>query len=157
MSIELYESEMHNGLWRGMFAPTPILPMTWWWEWHLYKNEYFHFKMAENFVSKMLNNNDDIIEEVKVNTSEPNLEIMGLKVGSELFIWMLNKNESQLNNVEIELDDFADDNYFLKTYNTWTGKYSDSINVKIYREKLKAKNLKLRRNKDMALWLKPRN
>jgi len=49
--VELYEGEMHNGIWRGMFSPTPILPLTWWWEWHYYQKHYYHFKTAADFLA----------------------------------------------------------------------------------------------------------
>jgi len=111
--------------------------------------------MAHNFVNHMLKKDDAVIEEVVVNTSKPNLEVMALKVRDELFIWIFNKDDSILNHVDIALDDFPDGKYLMKTYNTWTGKYSDSTHVKIFREKFEAKHLELKGNMDMALWLKP--
>lgn len=153
--VELYEGAMHNGLWRGMFSPTPIMPMTWWWEWHLHKNEYFHFKMAEAFVSLMLKNNDNMIEEVPVKSINSKLEIMGLRDGDEIFVWMLNKEKNTLSNISLIFPDMVDRNYLLKKYNTWTGEFSEDIGVELLKEKLNIKNIYLETDKDMALWLKP--
>ena len=155
VTVELYEGEMHNGLWRGMFSPTPILPMTWWWEWHLHKNEYFHFKMAEAFVSLMLKDDDNMIEELPVKSNNSKLEIMGLRNGDEIFVWMLNKNKSTLNNISLIFTGMVDKNYLLKKYNTWTGEYSEDIEIVLLKEKLNFKNLNLETGKDIALWLKP--
>ncbi|MEJ2542721.1 MAG: DUF5060 domain-containing protein [Calditrichaceae bacterium] len=153
--VELYEGEMHNGLWRGMFSPTPILPLTWWWEWHLHKNEYFHFKMAEAFVSLMLKDNYNMIEEVPVKSANNKLEIMGLKNGNEIFIWILNKDKTIFNNLNLIFTGIVDGKYQLKKYNTWKGEFSEDIEIELSHEEISIKAIKLKPAKDMALWLRP--
>ena len=154
--VELYESELHNGLWRGMFSPTPILPMSWWWEWHYQKHEYFHFKMAEAFLSLMLSDDDDIIEEFSVQSSTTKLEIRSLKSGDGIFIWMLNKSKSSINTAILTLDGIIDGDYQLKIYNPWTGEYSKNMDIQISKEKLNLRNLRFKGDTDLALYLMPK-
>ncbi len=43
----------HHGLWAGLFSPTPILPMTWWWDTLIdADNLYSHFKVLHNFAGE---------------------------------------------------------------------------------------------------------
>ena len=43
---------IHNGLWAGLFSPTPISPLTWWWDELIEAdNLYFHFQAITNFAS----------------------------------------------------------------------------------------------------------
>lgn len=43
---------IHNGLWAGLFSPTPISPLTWWWDELIeVDNLYFHFQAITNFAS----------------------------------------------------------------------------------------------------------
>ena len=80
---------------------------------------------------------------------------MGLRNGDEIFVWMLNKNKSTLNNISLIFTGMVDKNYLLKKYNTWTGEYSEDIEIVLLKEKLNFKNLNLETGKDIALWLKP--
>lgn len=59
---ELFERELHIGLWRGLFSPTPILPLTWWWDIHAGQNEFFHFKAVSNFNDMILASGDEVSE-----------------------------------------------------------------------------------------------
>ncbi len=41
---------LHNGLWAGLFAPTPISPLTWWWDELIDADDlYFHFQAITRF------------------------------------------------------------------------------------------------------------
>jgi hypothetical protein len=45
---------IHNGLWAGLFSPTPISPLTWWWDELIEAdNLYFHFQAITNFAPEI--------------------------------------------------------------------------------------------------------
>ncbi len=45
---------IHNGLWAGLFSPTPISPLTWWWDELIEAdNLYFHFQAITNFAAEI--------------------------------------------------------------------------------------------------------
>jgi len=148
----LYEDEMHNGLWRGMFTPTPILPLSWWWEWHFAQDEYFHFKWADAFVKKMTLNKDDQLQELSVASKNKTLETMALKSGSGIFVWLLNKDKSNIKINQLQLND-AEGHYTAKWFNPWTGNYSDEIEVKINESVLSFDGIEIESGKDRALWV----
>ena len=154
--VELYEGEVHNGLWRGMFSPTPILPLTWWWEWHFSRQEFYHFKVANEFVSKILLKNKGVLEEVKMNSGNRDLEIWALKNDKDLFIWVLNISKIlvEFNHLKI-VNGQKNGTYLLTQYNTWSGVYSEGETVIIDDGQLKFNSIQLGVHKDLALYLKP--
>ncbi|MBN2012425.1 DUF5060 domain-containing protein [candidate division KSB1 bacterium] len=151
----MYEGEMHNGLWRGMFSPTPILPMTWWWEWHLYSKHYFHFKTAADFVAIMLQEKPDALKEMAVSCSEKQIEYMGLQRDKQLFVWLLNNNEKVQSELTLDVTGADDGNYLARFYNTWSGNFSADTKVSVKNGALELKNIQLPAGGDKAVWLKP--
>ena len=153
--VELYEGELHNGIWRGMFSPTPILPMTWWWEWHYDQKHYYHFRTAADFLSIMLKGNDDVLQELSVNSANTNIETMGLKSGNHLFVWLSNANEEVQTDLTLNILEVGNSRYLVEYYDTWTGQYSHAIEIKSINGQLILNDVQLKSGKDMALWLKP--
>jgi hypothetical protein len=148
----LYEGAMHNGLWRGMFSPTPILPLTWWWEWHYAQNEYFHFKWADTFVEKMTLHNDDQLQEVSVKSTNRNLETMALKSDRALFVWILNngRTTAKINRLNLNADEAT---YSAQWFNPWDGQFSEDIEVTINEGMLSFDDITIAPAKDRALWV----
>jgi hypothetical protein len=73
---------IHNGLWTGFFSPTPILPLTWWWDEVIDReNLYFLFKAVTKFGEDIFNNADNIeilnIDAIKIGNN--NLLTGGVK------------------------------------------------------------------------------
>jgi len=150
-----YENEMHNGLWRGMFSPTPILPLSWWWEWHYYKGHYFHFKAAADFASLMLKNNEDILEEFSVESVDRDMEIIGLKSGDDLFLWLRNPNEEEKTDLVLNIQETDYLSYLMKYYNTWTGDFSGVKEIELLNGQLILQDIHLKSEKDMAVLIRP--
>jgi hypothetical protein len=152
--VALYEVEMHNGLWRGMFSPTPILPMTWWWEWHYHQKHFFHFKVAADFISIILKEKDDALQEIAVQGTRSLIETMGLRSGNELYVWVNNSTEDKLDDLVIIIPGTGNARYFTTTFNTWTGEFSQGVETESTNDRFVFKGVDLRGGKDMALWLR---
>ncbi len=153
--IELYEIELHNGLWRGMFSPTPVLPLSWWWEWHYHYNHYFHLKVASDFSSLMLVGNDDILGEIAASSVDAGIETMGLKSGSDLFIWLRNSSEEVKTDLVLNIEETGNISYLMRYYDTWTGNFSNDMEIELTNGQLILKDAHLKIGKDMAVWLEP--
>ena len=152
---ELYEGEMHNGLWRGMFSPTPVLPLSWWWEWHYYKGHYFHLKAASGFVSKMLEDNDDVIEEISAVSVDGDMEVMGLKSGYDMFFWIRNPNQDEEKDLVLNIPETIYTSYLMRYYNTWTGEFSSDKEIELSNGQLILRDIYLESGEDMAVWVRP--
>jgi hypothetical protein len=151
----IYELNMHNGLWRGMFSPTPVLPLSWWWEWHYYKGHYFHFKAAAGFVSLMVKNENEILEEIAVKSVDGDMEIMGLKSGEEIFLWLRNPNEEIERDLVLNIPEMVYFLYLIKYYDTRTGEFSAEREIELLDGQLILQDIYLKSEADMAVWIRP--
>ncbi|MBN1694345.1 DUF5060 domain-containing protein [candidate division WOR-3 bacterium] len=150
-----YENEMHNGLWRGMFSPTPVLPLSWWWEWHYYKGHYSHLKSAADFVSMMLKNNEEILEEFSVASVDGDMEVMGLKSGDDIFLWLRNPNEEEKTDLVLNIQETDYLSYLMKYYDTWAGEFSVVKEIELLNGQLILQDIHLKSEKDMAVLIRP--
>ena len=152
---ELYEGEMHNGLWRGMFSPTPILPLPWWWEWHYYKGHYSHFKAASDFLSPMLEDNDDVIEEISAVSVDGDMEVMGLKSGYDMFFWIRNPNQDEEKDLVLNIPETIYTSYLMRYYDTWMGEFSSDKEIELSNGQLILRDIYLENGEDIAVWVRP--
>lgn len=150
-----YETQMHNGLWRGMFAPTPVLPLSWWWEWHYYRGHYFHFKAAADFVSLMLKSDDEVLEEIAVESVDGDMDILGLKSGGDLFLWVRNPNKEEKKDLVLNIDETDYTLYFMRYYDTRTDEFSSDREIELLNGQLILQDIYLKSEADMAVWIRP--
>jgi hypothetical protein len=98
-----FEEELHLGLWRGMFSPTPILPMTWWWEFHDKSGHWNHFRAAAAYCLRMCEA-EGRWTSLEVNCSPLALECRAMKVGNTTFVWLYNSGDSSVKKASITMD-----------------------------------------------------
>jgi hypothetical protein len=154
---ELYERELHNGLWRGLFSPTPILPLSWWWEWHFDKSQYYHLRMAADFDSLLLKNECACPQDIPVSCEKPLVETLGLQCGELVAFWVRNSNSYDLKDLilDVQVSEDSTKTYLAKYYDTWESSYSDDFELGIIENKLILNDINLRSDHDMAIWLRP--
>ncbi|MEH0152908.1 DUF5060 domain-containing protein [Limibacter armeniacum] len=105
--------DYRRGLWYGLFNPTPILPMTWWWEFFDKRDMTPYFQSVRMINDMMLEAGKGQFEEVTV--ASKGLESFSVKCGEQYFVVVLN-NEKQLQSSDLVLD-IAKGNYILKRFN----------------------------------------
>ncbi|CAL1518812.1 DUF5060 domain-containing protein [Chitinophaga sp. MM2321] len=91
-----------RGLWYGMFSPTPILPMSWWWE--MFDNEKMtpYFRSVRMISDRMLRDGQGNFE--KITVSAGTLEAYALKCGDSYYVYLLNHNDStQTSSIRLSL------------------------------------------------------
>ncbi len=98
-----FEEELHLGLWRGMFSPTPILPMTWWWEFHDKSGHWNHMRAAAAYCHRMCES-EGRWTSLEVDGSLPTLECRAMKVGNTTFVWVFNSGSDSVTNAKVTLD-----------------------------------------------------
>lgn len=83
-----------RGLWFGLFSPTPILPMSWWWE--LFDTEKMppYLKSVRYISDMMLTAGKGNFEQV--NASAGNLHVHAVKCGNTYFVYLLNETDSAI-------------------------------------------------------------
>ena len=86
---EEMDSDFKRGLWYGLFTPTPILPLSWWWE-------YFDDRGTDAYIARVKAIADQMAlgkgnyETIKVTVSIPEIEVYSVKCGSKTFVYVYN-------------------------------------------------------------------
>jgi hypothetical protein len=91
---EGFDFDYKRGLWYGLFSPTPILPMTWWWE--LFDNRHMtpYFQSVRLISDEMLAAGKGSFEQFAVTTDR--VESHGVKCGQKYFVYLLNNTDEAI-------------------------------------------------------------
>ena len=150
----LMAKELRRGNWRGMFSPTPILPLTWWYDYH---EEYGHqwvLAVAANFHKEMWKVGTGTITNLTV-TGPTSTERYGVAALTEKrwFAWVRNKSTSTINAAMYFT--IPNDVYTLLYYNTTTGVYYNSTQKTVTNGRLSWTISSMTADQDIAFYVYP--
>lgn len=95
--------DFKRGLWYGLFNPTPILPLSWWWEYFDDRNMTSYIQSVSVINDKMLDSGKGEFESLDVDSGE--LESYAVRCGNDVYVYVFNKSDkSQSGKIELELD-----------------------------------------------------
>jgi len=83
-----------RGLWFGMFSPTPILPMTWWWEFFDDQKMTPYLQSVRDISDQMLQAGKGSFEQVAISAGL--LHVQAVKCGDVYFIYLLNESDTKI-------------------------------------------------------------
>ncbi|RAJ22395.1 cellulase (glycosyl hydrolase family 5) [Pedobacter cryoconitis] len=145
-----FNYDFKRGLWYGLFSPTPILPMSWWWE--LFDDEQMapYFAGVREISDKMLKSGKGDFEPVPVLAK--NLETYGLRCGEVTFIYLLN-NTKEVFAADVAVPSLTSAAYVIQQYDPETRKYHPLKNEVLNAGGLKLKNFSLAPKQETVLIL----
>jgi hypothetical protein len=126
----LFRRELHMGMWRGMFSPTPVLPMVWWWENLAYYNDWDVFGDTAAFSNQITAESNGYLTSQSANAGS-NFETMGIKTTDKMYVWLRNKSTSTISGATLTLSGVTNGSYQVSYYNTWTGIYASPSTVSV--------------------------
>ncbi len=88
------EYDYRRGLWYGLFSPTPILPLTWWWEFFDAHGMTAYLRSVREISDRMLKAGNGSFNKIEVKSTT--IESYGLQCGETLFIYLLNNSNSDV-------------------------------------------------------------
>lgn len=91
------DSDYKRGLWYGLFSPTPILPMSWWWEYFDNRKTDEYLKKVRLISDRMLAAGKGKFEQVKVSASDAEAVTYGVKCGGKTFVYTYNPSSTVKN------------------------------------------------------------
>ena len=144
-----FNRELHMGMWRGMFSPTPILPMTWWWESFANLKDQDIFRAAATYCNQMTTESGGFLAPLSVNAGT-GMESMALKSNNRMFVWLRNNTLSTLNDSTLTIPSLQNGNYEVKYYDTWAGTYSTPTLISVTTGILQSQIPSLTADKDKA-------
>lgn len=111
---EEMDFDYKRGLWYGLFSPTPVLPMSWWWEFFDERGMTAYIRNVSMINEKMLDAGKGSFENFKVNA--PALQGFGVKCGDSYFVYLLNNSDiDQVSDVLLD-EDFPDLSYDVQSF-----------------------------------------
>ncbi|HEV2481595.1 MAG TPA: DUF5060 domain-containing protein [Puia sp.] len=84
------DSDFKRGLWYGLFSPTPILPMSWWWEYFDKRGTDVYIKNVRRMLDRMMKAGQGSFDSVKVAISNDSIEHFAVRCGPETYIYLHN-------------------------------------------------------------------
>lgn len=88
---EEMDFDYKRGLWYGLFSPTPILPMSWWWEYFDERGMTPYFRHVRTISDMMLEAGKGSFETVEVKSRH--IESYAVRCGDHYFVYLLNTDK----------------------------------------------------------------
>lgn len=86
--------DYRRGLWYGLFSPTPLLPMTWWWELFDTRKMTPYFNGVRQISDEMLKAGNGSFEQFAVITDR--IESHGVQCSNKYFVYLLNNTGEKI-------------------------------------------------------------
>lgn len=84
------DSDFKRGLWYGLFTPTPIAPLSWWWEFFDDRGTDAYLSRVRAISEQMLAAGKGSFEILNARASLPEIEIYSVKCGAKTFVYVYN-------------------------------------------------------------------
>ncbi len=82
--------DFKKGLWLGLFSPTPILPMSWWWEYFDRRGTTKYIRRVRSVLDQMLTAGSGKFEDARCQWSGAPVETLAVRCGSTFFVLIIN-------------------------------------------------------------------
>lgn len=146
-----FDRDFRKTLWLGLFSPTPILPMSWWWEFFEERGMMNYFSIVKKVNEEMLQSvQKGGLKEVPILVSD-SLKALGVKAGDKLFGYLYNTSNKS---------EFAQEftfkaekgTYKVEAYHTLTGERSILGNISTSADNhIRIHSIKLAPQQDVVL------
>lgn len=93
---EEMDSDFKRGLWYGLFTPTPVLPLSWWWEYFDDRKTDRYFKNVRIIQDEMLQAGKGQFSTIPV-TATDEVEIYAVQCGKKIFVYAYNPSKAAKN------------------------------------------------------------
>ena len=140
-----------RGLWFGLFSQTPILPMSWWWEFFDEQGITPYLQAVREISDRMLKAGNGSFD--KVNVSAGLLHAQAVKCGNQYFVYLLNESDSVLNTpISIALNNNKITG--INTYQPMDRKYNMLNSFIINKDGITLNNISLQGKSDLIIIIK---
>jgi hypothetical protein len=130
-----FDFELRRGLWEGLFTATPILPMSWWWEFLDQREMEWIFKPVREISDRMLSESKGDIVKINSITSHKDLTVSAIKAAESLYVYAVNPTYNRVGSSEIVFEnlDFEGENFKVERYDMRTQR-AEIMNMTLHSE-----------------------
>jgi hypothetical protein len=90
------DSDFKRALWLGLFSPTPILPMSWWWEYFDHRGMTPYLKHVRSVLDQMLSAGHGSFAETQARWNGPPAEVLAVRCGETVFTLIENEGTNAI-------------------------------------------------------------
>ena len=94
------DRDFKRGLWYGLLNPTPITPMSWWWEYFENRGLVPYFRNVRYISDRMLEFGKGSFEPVKVQAG--GADAFAVRCGDHIWAYVYNNTDSLVESLEID-------------------------------------------------------
>jgi hypothetical protein len=144
------DGDFKRALWYGLFSPTPILPMSWWWEFFENRGMMSYFKKVSEINRSMLEAGKGKFESFEVKAVQEGVQAYGVRCEKKNFIYVYNSTATEeiVRLTEIKMSKNMGN---LTLFNTETGKYCSAKFEVMPDKSIKIDQLKLQPKGDIII------
>lgn len=96
------DRDFRRGLWYGLFSPTPLTPMSWWWEYFEHRGMMPYFRGVRAVSDRMLSDGSGSFEQLSV-ACQP-VEAMGVRCGQSVWVYVRNNSAEPKQSLEVTVN-----------------------------------------------------
>lgn len=122
------DSDFKRGLWYGLFSSTPVLPMSWWWEYFDNRGTDAYIAHVRTIADQMIAAGNGNFKPVHVTTSDSVTKVYGVDCGKSTFIYIYNP-ESRVRTTKISVSLPHHGDFQAREYDCVTGRWSSSPDI----------------------------
>ena len=94
--------DFKRGLWYGIFSPTPVTPMSWWWEYFENRGMVPYFRHVRTVSDRMLARGKGSFEPVPVEAA--GADAFAVRCGDRVYVYVYNQTDKPVPAVMVDLD-----------------------------------------------------
>lgn len=99
---EEMDRDFRRGLWYGIFSPTPLTPMSWWWEYFENRGMMTYFKGVRQISDRMLADGKGSFEQLTA-VCQP-AEAMCVRCGDAVYVYVYNNSAEELKSADLTVN-----------------------------------------------------
>lgn len=144
------DGDFKRALWYGLFSPTPVLPMSWWWEFFENRGMMSYFAKVRQINDMMLKAGEGSFTEVEIKPMQNEVIAFGVKCGETSFIYLFNSGTKE---TEVHFSVPADfkSSASLDCFDCETGLFSKTETLEMTGNSVKISGLMLKPGSDIIL------
>jgi hypothetical protein len=135
------DADFKKGLWYGLFNPTPILPMSWWWEFFENRGMMAYFKNVRIINDDMLSSGKGDFHQVNVESDQDDLKIHSVQCGQKIYTYVLGDDNTS---PELTFPGINSQIGELQYFNCETGEYHKVEGTDMSANSLSLRNMPLK-------------
>ena len=144
------DGDFKRALWYGLFSPTPVLPMSWWWEFFENRGMISYFSKVSQINNMMLEVGKGEFSQIEVLTFKDGIIALGVSCGEKTFIYLFNSNDSETD-IHFSTSSEFKNSTEMNCFTCETGLFSKIEIVKMPDNSIKASGIKLSAKSDVVL------